>query len=80
MNRLIALCALIIPAGSATSTSWEVSGFTDFLKGRLIGLSLDANGRLQAGFSAHWNTALGQPAFWSVVVAPDGTAYAGHRP
>jgi hypothetical protein len=78
--RLIALCLLAFPLAAATSTSWEVSGFSEFLKGRLIGLSLDANGRLQAGLSTRWDTALGQPAFWNVVVAPDGIAYAatGH--
>jgi hypothetical protein len=80
VTRLIALCLLTFPLTGATSTSWEVSGFSDFLKGRLIGLSLDANGRLQAGLSTRWDTALGEPAFWNVVVASDGTAYAatGH--
>ena len=36
-------CAIF--ASAATSTAWQVSGFTDFLKGRLSGLSLTADGR-----------------------------------
>jgi sugar lactone lactonase YvrE len=66
---------------AATSTAWEVSGFNDFLKGRLNGLSLDANGRLQAGLSTRWTASLGQPAFWGMTVAADGMIYAatGHN-
>lgn len=75
--------ALFIAASvsdAATSTAWEVSGFNDFLKGRLSGLSLDANGRLQPGLSVQWTAALDQPALWSVAQGPDGSVYAatGH--
>ncbi len=78
---VLCLCVFTFSARAATSTAWEVSGFTDFLKGHLSGLSLDANGRLQAGLSTRWTTSLGQPAFWSIVAAPDGTIYAatGHN-
>ena len=34
---LTALGALSLAASAATSTVWEVNGFTDFLKGRLPG-------------------------------------------
>lgn len=76
----IALCALALRASAATSTSWEVSGFSDFLKGRLSGLSLSADGVLEPGPALHFETALGQPALWSLASAPDGTIYAatGH--
>ncbi len=56
---------------------WEVNGFSDFLKGKLSNLSLTAEGVLQPGLVARWNTSLNQPALWSVVAAPDGTIYAG---
>ncbi len=75
-----ALLALSYSAIAATSTSWQVSGFSDFLKGRLSGLSLTADGILQPGPSIRWNTPLEQPALWSLARAADGTIYAatGH--
>ena len=65
---------------AATSTAWEVSGFTDFLKGRFSGLSLTADGILQPGPSVRFETPLNQPALWSLAAAPDGSIYAatGH--
>jgi sugar lactone lactonase YvrE len=81
IQRIVcALAALTYPAIAATSTSWQVSGFSDFLKGRLAGLSLTADGILQPGPSVRWNTPLEQPALWSLANATDGTIYAatGH--
>ncbi len=83
-KRLFCMCALLFTGvwavNAATSTAWEVSGFNDFLKGRLSGLSLDANGRLQPGLSVQWTATLDQPALWSAAQAPDGSVYAatGH--
>jgi hypothetical protein len=76
-----ALFALIYPAFAATSTSWEVTGFGDFLKGRLSGLSLTADGILRLGPSVRWNAPLSQPALWALASAPDDTLYAatGHQ-
>jgi hypothetical protein len=76
-----ALFALTYPVFAATSTSWEVTGFSDFLKGRLSGLSLTADGILRLGPSVRWNTPLNQPALWALASAPDGTVYAatGHQ-
>ena len=81
LYRALVFFAFAATASSATSTAWEVSGFADFLKGRLSGLSLTADGALQPGPSARWNTALNQPALWSVAVGPDQSIYAatGHR-
>ncbi len=74
-------CAAALAACAATSTAWEVTGFADFQKGRLSGLSLTADGILQLGPSIRWQTALDQPALWSLAVAPDGSIYAstGHQ-
>jgi hypothetical protein len=78
---LCALAALAYGAAAATSTSWEVTGFSDFLKGRLSGLSLSADGILQPGPSIRWQAELHQPALWSLVRAQDGSMYAatGHQ-
>jgi hypothetical protein len=72
-----AFCALAIAASAATSTSWEINGFSDFLKGRLSNLSLSADGLLQLGPAIRSTAALGQPALWSLAAAPDGSLYAG---
>ncbi len=79
-SAMAILCALALTSYAATSTVWEVSGFNDLMKGRVNGLSVDANGRLQTGLSTVWTSSLGQPAFWSMVAAPDGSIYAatGH--
>jgi sugar lactone lactonase YvrE len=76
-----ALCALAFSACAATSTAWEVAGYNDFLKGRLSGLSLTADGLLQPGPSIRFRANLDRPALWSLVAAPDGNVYAatGHR-
>ncbi len=72
--------ATCLAVAAATSTAWEVSGFNDWLKGRLTGLSVDANGRLSPGPAVRWTAALDQPAFWAMALAPDGSIYAatGH--
>ena len=62
---------------AATSTAWEISGFNDFLKGRLKNLSLTSDGILKPGPGIEWNAALNQPAAWSVAAAPDGSLYVG---
>jgi hypothetical protein len=76
-----ALCAFAFSACAATSTAWEVTGYNEFLKGRLSGLSLTADGVLQLGPALRFNVNLEQPALWSLAAAPDGSLYAstGHR-
>jgi hypothetical protein len=70
-------CTLASSAAAATSTAWEVSGFNDFLKGRLKNLSLTADGILKPGSVLEWNAALNQPAAWSMAATPNGTVYLG---
>ena len=69
-----------LAASAATSTVWEVNGFSDFLKGRLVNLSLSADGILQPGPTIRWSTSLDQPALWSIASGPDGGLFAatGH--
>ncbi len=77
----VGVCALAITAYGATSTAWEVAGYGEFLKGRLSGLSLTADGLLQPGPSVRFRTDLEQPAFWSLAASPSGDLYAatGYR-
>jgi hypothetical protein len=81
LRLAFAFCVLSVAASAATSTVWEISGFADFLKGRVFGLSLTADGALQLGPSVNWNVALKHPALWSIVLAPDHSIYAstGHQ-
>jgi sugar lactone lactonase YvrE len=81
VNRIALLAGLLtLQLYGATSTAWQISGFNEFQKGRLIGLSLGADGILQPGPSLHWNTALNQPALWDLVQANNGIYVAtGHR-
>ncbi len=76
-----ALFVFTFTIAAATSTAWEVTGFNDFLKGRLFGLSLTADGTLQLGPSLRFQAKLDQPALWSLAVAPDQSIYAatGHQ-
>ncbi|MBV9268827.1 MAG: hypothetical protein JO061_21845, partial [Acidobacteriaceae bacterium] len=73
---MLAFCALAASARAATSTTWEVNGFTDLLKGRISGLSLGVTGNLQLGPSLQASATLNQPALWSVAPAPGGGVYA----
>jgi hypothetical protein len=65
------------PTNAATSTTWQVSGFSDFTKGRLAGLSLSTDGILQLGPSIQRTVDLGAPSAWSVAPAADGGVYVG---
>lgn len=71
----LAVCTLVQVSLAATSTAWEMTGFSDFLKGHLKGLSLTADGLLRPGPSPKWGAPLDQPALWSLTAAPDGTVY-----
>jgi hypothetical protein len=76
--------ALILMAGSAfaaTTATWEMTGYQDFLRGRISGLSLTRDGRLMLGSKLDTVFDSGQPEIWSVAQAPDGSLYlgTGHR-
>jgi hypothetical protein len=73
----LVFCVVAVTTIAATSTAWEISGFNDFLKGRLRNLSVTSDGILQPGPAVEWNAALNAPAVWSLAAAPDGSIYAG---
>ncbi|HWY47672.1 MAG TPA: hypothetical protein VNX70_09835 [Bryobacteraceae bacterium] len=66
---------------AATSTTWEMNTYQDFLKGRFTGVSLDQNGKLTLAPKLETVFSSGQTVIWSVAPAPDGSYYAGtgHR-
>ncbi|HEX7360469.1 MAG TPA: hypothetical protein VF283_08250, partial [Bryobacteraceae bacterium] len=75
-----AVCLLSAPAFAATTTTWQTSGLSAFLKGRLSALSLTADGVLEPGPAPLFQAQLGQPVVWSIARAPGGSVYAatGH--
>ncbi len=80
-RSLTLFCAFALSSFSATSTVWEVNGFQDFLKGRLSGLSLSADGILASGPAVQAVAALDQPALWTMVTDRRGQIFAasGHQ-
>src|SRR5580692_11088939 len=80
--RAIALAAAISASlGAATTATWEMNTYQDFLKGRFQGISLDRDGRLTLAPKLETMFTSGQPTIWSIAAAPDGSIYAGtgHR-
>lgn len=85
MKTLPRLCWLVgalgLAAQAASTVSWEMSAYRDFLSGRFSGISLTRDGRMLLAPRLETLFASGQPIIWSLVQAPDGTLYAGtgHR-
>ena len=80
MKRLLLLLAAL-PLFASTSAVWEMSSFSDFIKGKFEGVSLGRDGRLSLAPQLDNFFTSEQPAIWSLVPAPDGSLYAatGHR-
>jgi hypothetical protein len=78
--RLLACMSAATVLFAATSTSWEIAGYSDFSKGRFSGVSLSSDGTVQLGPPLRWRSNMGQPALWALALAPDGALYAatGH--
>lgn len=83
--RVVLVLALAcIAAGSATGASpafWETSSFTDFVKGKLDGVSLGRDGRISLAPKPEVWFDSGQPVIWAVATGSDGSVYAatGHN-
>src|SRR5262249_38973682 len=71
----------LAPASAATTTTWEMNSYQDFIKGRFTGVALDRDGRLTLAPKLDTVFSSGQPDIWSVAQAPDGSIYlgTGHR-
>jgi hypothetical protein len=80
--RSIALAtAMSTTLAAATTATWEMNAYQDFLKGRFQGVSLDRDGRLTLAPKLDTVFSSGQPTIWSIARAADGSIYAGtgHR-
>jgi hypothetical protein len=77
----LAFAAMAISVSAATTATWEMNTYQDFLRGRFEGLSLDHDGRLTVAPKLETLFSSGQPTIWSIARAPDGSIYAGtgHR-
>jgi hypothetical protein len=77
----MALATAVLPMFAATTATWEMNTYQDFLKGRFQGISLDRDGRLTLAPKLETVFTSGQPTIWSIARAPDGSIYAGtgHR-
>ncbi|MGH7484084.1 MAG: PQQ-binding-like beta-propeller repeat protein, partial [bacterium] len=83
-NGWLTACAallLAVSASAATTATWEMSNYQDFMHGRLSGVSLTRDGRLMLAPKVDAVFYSGQPEIWSVAAAADGTLYlgTGHR-
>ncbi len=81
-TRSAVLCVFAVASlQAATTTTWEMNTYQDFLRGRFTGVSLDRDGKLTLAPKLETVFSSGQSVIWSVVEAPDGTLYAatGHR-
>jgi hypothetical protein len=81
MKWPVLLAAFASCSFAATTATWEMTGYQDFLRGRISGLSLTRDGRLTLGSKLDTLFDSGQPQIWSVAKAPDGSLYlgTGHR-
>ena len=80
--RSAALAAALAAWAFASGTqAWEMTSYSDFVRGRFDGISLSREGRLSLAPKLETVFTSDQPVIWSVAEAPDGTLYAGtgHR-
>lgn len=71
---LLGLAAGLVSA--STSAVWEMTSFSDFVKGKFDGVSLGRDGRLSLAPKLDTLFTSEQPVIWSVVSGPDGALYA----
>ena len=66
---------------AASTTAWEMTTYSDFLRGKFQGLSLSRDGRVMLAPKLETLFSSDQPAVWSVARAANGAIYAatGHR-
>jgi hypothetical protein len=84
VTRFFVVLAMLLPVGllqASTTASWEMTSFSDFIKGKFDGVSLGRDGRLSLAPKLDTLFTSEQPVIWSVATAPDGALYAatGHR-
>jgi hypothetical protein len=75
--KLAVLAAIAGIASGATTATWEMNGYQDFLRGRMTGLALTRDGRLVLGPKLDTLFTSDQAEIWSVARAADGSLYVG---
>jgi hypothetical protein len=75
--RPLAALACCAVSFAATTQTWEMNGYQDFLRGRMQGLSLTRDGRLIVGPKLDTLFTSDQPQIWSIAQSPDGALYLG---
>ncbi len=73
---LLLVCASVLAPGAQTTT-WEMAGAADFLKGTMRGVAVSWDGLLRPGMRRTELASPDQPVIWSALRAPDGTVYLG---
>ncbi len=68
---------ICLTAFGATTATWEMNSYQDFLRGRMSGLSVTRDGRLTVGPKIETLFTSDQPEIWSVAQGPDGSLYLG---
>jgi len=84
MKAWVCLLSLLCAGGwaeGASTTTWEMNNYRDFIRGRFTGVSLSREGRLALAPRLETVLDSDQPVVWSIVEAPGGTLFAatGHR-
>jgi hypothetical protein len=74
---LMALWVCVSVGQAATTATWELTGYQDFLRGRMQGLSLTRDGRLTLGPKLDSIYTSDQAEIWSIARGPDGSVYLG---
>jgi|GEM_PF-93803 len=84
-KRLVHRCAVAalltwtacVSGWAAQTTTWEMAGPADFLKGTMRGVAVTWDGILRPGLRRTEIASPDQPVIWSAVRAADGTVYLG---
>ena len=69
--------ATLLASGPST---WELSQYGDFIKGKLKNISLTRDGTLEPGPAIASALPLGEVSLWSMAAAPDGAVFLGTGP
>src|SRR5512140_1808566 len=77
ISRIGCVFAAALSLQAATTATWELTGYADFLRGRTSGLSITRDGRLTPGPRIDTVFSSDQAQIWSVASAPDGSLYLG---
>ncbi len=80
MKRLLLALLWSFSADASGPSSWELSQYADFIKGKLKNLSLTRDGTLEPGPAIAAALPLGEVSLWSMTVALDGSVYLGSGP